>query len=138
MNNFQNVSLRSKAVLTNLQTFTDKLNAQGSFANELVTDTSIFSELKSTIAQLRKVAENASQVTANLDSATGSLNKKNNAVGVLLNDEESAASLKQTIKNLESSSQKLDEDLKAAQHNFLLRGYFKKKDNQQNQPDTSK
>jgi len=138
MNNFQDVSLRSKAVLTNLQTFTDKLNAQGSFANELVTDTSIFSELKSTIAQLRKVAENASQVTANLDSATGSLNKKNNAVGVLLNDEESAASLKQTIKNLESSSQKLDEDLKAAQHNFLLRRYFKKKDKQQNQPDTSK
>ncbi|HEX5152357.1 MAG TPA: hypothetical protein VFW07_12975 [Parafilimonas sp.] len=55
----------------------------------------------------------------------------------MLNDEETAASLKKTIKNLESSGQKLDEDLEAAQHNFLLSGYFKKKDKQQNQPDTS-
>jgi phospholipid/cholesterol/gamma-HCH transport system substrate-binding protein len=55
------------------------------------------------------------------------LNQKDNGVGVLLNDSETAATMKTTLKNLESSSKKLDEDLEALQHNFLLRRFFKKK-----------
>jgi phospholipid/cholesterol/gamma-HCH transport system substrate-binding protein len=52
---------------------------------------------------------------------------KDNAVGVLLHDSEIADAMKTTLKNLESGSKKLDEDLEALQHNFLLRRFFKKK-----------
>jgi phospholipid/cholesterol/gamma-HCH transport system substrate-binding protein len=45
----------------------------------------------------------------------------------LLHAEGAGSFLKESLKNLESSSKKLDEDFEAAQHNFLLRGYFKKK-----------
>ncbi len=127
MSNFQSASQRSKAVIANLDAFTAKLNTKGSLADELATDTTMFTVLKGTITQLRDVAVTAGQLTDNLKGATDRLNDSTNIPGVLLQDKEAAASLKRTILNLESSSQRLDEDLTAAQHNFLLRGYFKKK-----------
>jgi phospholipid/cholesterol/gamma-HCH transport system substrate-binding protein len=50
---------------------------------------------------------------------------------MLLNDEQSANNIKITLQNLQSASKKLDEDLEAVQHNFLLRGFFKKKAKQE-------
>jgi phospholipid/cholesterol/gamma-HCH transport system substrate-binding protein len=35
--------------------------------------------------------------------------------------------MENTLINAESASGKLDENMEAMQHNFLLRGYFKKK-----------
>jgi len=45
---------------------------------------------------------------------------------MLLYDKQTADSLQVIIKNLTSASKKLDEDMEAMQHNFLLKGYFKK------------
>ncbi len=128
MNNFQAVSQRSKAVLANLDQFTATLNTKGSLANELATDTSMFKVIQGTLTQLRDVTITAGQITNNLKAASDQLHKDDNAAGVLLNDKESAATIKQTLSNLQSSSQKLEEDLEAVQHNFLFRRYFKKKD----------
>ncbi|HSV12242.1 MAG TPA: hypothetical protein VLI68_15800, partial [Hanamia sp.] len=84
-----------------------------------------------TVSQLQNVANQSKQILGNLDSATINLNKglnnKNAPAGMFLHDEKTAAGLKNTFQNLQSASKKLDEDLEAIQHNFLLRGFFKKK-----------
>ena len=49
---------------------------------------------------------------------------------MLLNDAQTAESIKEIIKNLQTSTQKLDENMEALQHNFLLRGFFRKKQKQ--------
>ena len=46
---------------------------------------------------------------------------------MLLHDEATATNMKAILKNLQTATEKLNEDLEALQHNFLLRGYFKKK-----------
>jgi len=48
-------------------------------------------------------------------------------MGVLIQDQKAGTQLKGIIENLEGSSQKLEENMEALQHNFLLRGFFKKK-----------
>ena len=127
MENIKQVSLDSKQAITDFKTFSKSLNNQGSSLNNLVKDTVMYQNLTTTIVQLMSAAYSISGFMGNLKSVSEKLNQKDNAVGVLLNDSSTAISVKNTIKNLELGSHKLDQDLEAVQHNFLLRGFFKNK-----------
>ena len=121
----QTASAKAEQLVSTLSTFSSNLNKKGTLANELTTDTVVFKSVKASIKQLQQIADTASAFVADLKKAS---KNPNSTVGVLLRDEQSGARIKETIKNLESSSQKLDEDLKAVQSNFLLKRYFKKKE----------
>jgi phospholipid/cholesterol/gamma-HCH transport system substrate-binding protein len=138
MNDLHSTMLRLRQAAANAErlsasvaAFAGKLQRKGTLANDLVTDTTIFNRLKATAAQIENVSKNASVVVDNLNNTSSqlgnSLNNKSTPVGMLLNDEEAAANIRVTLSNLQLSSQRLSEDLEAVQHNFLLRGFFKKK-----------
>jgi phospholipid/cholesterol/gamma-HCH transport system substrate-binding protein len=126
--NFKIVSSKSKIVMSDLQNFTGKINQSGNSINDIVEDTIIYGNLKATFSQLEKTFTELHQFATNLKTMSEKLNQKNNVAGVILNDSNTAKSIKLILKNLESGSQKLDEDLEAIQHNFLFRGYFRKKE----------
>jgi len=71
--------------------------------------------------------------TANLKTVSERLNQQDIIVGVLLNDPSAAFAIKTTLNNLETSSKKLDENLKELQYNFLLRRFLGKKAKENNQ-----
>jgi len=123
-NSLNKASVQAQQLLASLNTFSAGLNKKGTLAQDLVSDTLVFNAVKSTARQLQQIADTARVMVATLQTA--SRNPKS-ALGVLLYDESTGANMKATLKNLESSSLKLDEDLEAVQHNFLLRRYFKKK-----------
>jgi len=111
-----------------LTQLTAKLNQEGTLINDLLTDTITYAHLQSAVAQLQGVTQTASALMTNLNETAGKLDEKDNAVGVLLNDPAAADDIRQTLENLKESTKKLDENMEAIQHNFLFRGFFRKRD----------
>ncbi|TSJ38743.1 MCE family protein [Mucilaginibacter corticis] len=125
MSNFQKASANAAQLSAQLQRFSVKMNSKGGLADKLFTDTTTFASIKAVTNQLKQAAANTTDITNTLKATTDKFNRTDNAVGVLLNDPKAAAQVQSTIQNLQQSSIKLNEDLEAAQHNFLLKGFFK-------------
>lgn len=125
--NLETTTSSANQMLVDLAKFTDKLNNKGGLADKMLTDTVVFAKLQNAINELQKTTASAAALTENLNQASAQLTKNDNSVGLLLSDAKTAESIKSMISNLESSSKKLDQDLEALQHNFLLKGFFKKK-----------
>ena len=117
----------SEQLTRSLAQYTSSLNAPGTLAAGLVSDTVIMPSLKAAASELNIASRNATALTSDLKNAVSNLDSNNSAVGVLLHDEKAASDLRSTLGNLNSGSKKLDENLEALQHNFLLRGFFRKK-----------
>lgn len=114
--------------VNNLVTLTEKLNSNQGLIHDLTTDTKVFASLRDAAAQLQGVTQTASALVENLNQTSSRLNNKDNAIGVLTNDPDAANEIKQILRNLNTSTQKLDQNMEALQSNFLLKGFFKKKE----------
>src|SRR5258706_938389 len=79
------------------------------------------------IASLKISAGNAEIITGQLAEITFKINNGNGILGRLIQDSTIAENINQTIENLKKGSKGLNENMEAAKHNFLLRGYFNKK-----------
>lgn len=128
LTSLRKASLNTEHITASVYDYTAQLHKKGGLANDFVTDTAVFSNVRATVSQLREIADTAGVLTNNLKKVSNEIsNNPNSPIGLLLHDEETAASLKTTVKNLATSSQKLDENMEALQHNFLLRGFFRRK-----------
>ena len=84
-------------------------------------------ETDAIMASLKTSADNAAIITGNLADISNRISHGKGALGKLLHDTTLSSNISSTMKNLNSSTKKLDQNMEAAQHNFLLRGFFKKK-----------
>lgn len=78
-------------------------------------------------ASVKVSAENMEIITDQLAVITYNINNGNGAISKLIKDDGIATSLNKTMSNLQESSKNLNENMEAAKHNFLLRGFFNKK-----------
>jgi len=90
-------------------------------------------ETDAIMESLQVTAGNAEIITQELAQIMVKINGGNGTLGRLIQDTTIAQNLNQTIVNLKKSSKGLGENMEAAKHNFLFRGYFKKKEKEAKQ-----
>lgn len=84
-------------------------------------------EMDEIMRSLKTSIDNAGIITDELAQFTYKMNHGNGALSKLITDEKFANSLTKTMTNLQTGSKGLSENMEAAKHNFLLKGYFNKK-----------
>jgi phospholipid/cholesterol/gamma-HCH transport system substrate-binding protein len=85
------------------------------------------------LGSLKVTAENAEIVSDELAQILYKINSGQGTFGMLINDSSMADNITSTIQNLKRSTKGLDENMEAAKHNILLRGYYKNKKRKEEQ-----
>ncbi len=85
-------------------------------------------ETDAIMASLQVSVVNAEIITGQLAEIMTKINSGNGTLGRLIQDTTIAESFSQTMMNLKKSTKGLNENMEAAKHNFLLKGYFNKKE----------
>jgi phospholipid/cholesterol/gamma-HCH transport system substrate-binding protein len=87
-------------------------------------------ETDAIITSLAITAVNFEMISGELAEIMFNINQGNGTLGRLIQDSTIAENINKTIINLRKSSKGLDENMNAAKSNFLLKGYFNRKEKQ--------
>lgn len=106
--------------------------SQGSASTQIVKESQYIQSIEpietdAIMRSLETTAGNAAIASSEITDIMIKINSGEGTLGRLIQDDKMASNIDQTLSNLNSGSKKLDENMEAAKHNFLLKGYFNKK-----------
>lgn len=104
-----------------LAKFSYKINNNDGLLSKIMTDASFANKLDKTMTNLESSTNEFAVFSKNMTN-------KNNVLSKLTNNEKLGKSVDSTIINIQSATKKIIEIEEAAKNNFLLRGYFNKKE----------
>jgi phospholipid/cholesterol/gamma-HCH transport system substrate-binding protein len=84
-------------------------------------------EMDQIMGSLKISADNVAIISNQFASVAYKINNGKGVLARLLGDSSFANNITRTVSNLKKGTQGLDENMEAVKHNFLLKGYFKKK-----------
>ncbi|OXA88918.1 MlaD family protein [Flavobacterium hercynium] len=85
-------------------------------------------EMNDIMKSVKKSVDNVGVISSELAIFSHSMNNGKGALARLVSDDKMANSVSNTLNNLESGTKGFSQNMEAAKSNFLLRGYYKKKE----------
>ncbi len=128
MNQLRHTTRSASSTVAKLNNILGSVDMENSLAGKLLTpDSSSVHKVDEIVASIEKSAYEIEQMTANLNQFSKAMKNNDGVLNFIMNDTTFVKNLDETLENAEAASKKLDENMKALQHNILFRGYFKKK-----------
>jgi phospholipid/cholesterol/gamma-HCH transport system substrate-binding protein len=94
----------------------------------LLTDTTFSDRLNQTIVQVKMAGTNVAKVTGDMSLLMKQIKDGKGTLGALVMDTSFVTKLNMTLSNAQNGTDNFNQDMEALKHNFLLRGYFRKKE----------
>lgn len=80
------------------------------------------------IGKMQRIADNAEVITAGLADISMTISQGKGSLGRLLYNDDLAKNLEGTVSNIKQGTKGFSENMEALKGNFLLRGYYKRKE----------
>lgn len=125
-------SVAGKLTIDAEQILADIQNGQG-LAGKILTDEQTAKDFETLVFNLKAASDTAKDALHHMHDFMEDLNITPGPLGVLARDTIMAKNMINSFVNLETSTDLLNENLKAMQSNFLFRKYFKKKQKEKQQ-----
>ena len=129
--NLHAISLETKEAVKDMRTFMNGLDIKNSAAAVLVSDSLTGAKMRDIIAEIDLSSHKMTSVLSSLDTVITQVKDSKGAYQYLVADSSFVKSLEATMKNIESGTEKFNENMEALKHNFLTRRYFKKLEKEQ-------
>jgi phospholipid/cholesterol/gamma-HCH transport system substrate-binding protein len=129
--NLHSISLETQEAVKDMRSFMNGLDIKNSAAAVLVSDSLTGDKMRDIITEIDVSSHKMTSVLASLDTIIMQVKDSKGAYNYLVADTSFVQSLEATMKNIESGTEKFNENMEALKHNFLTRRYFKKLEKEQ-------
>jgi phospholipid/cholesterol/gamma-HCH transport system substrate-binding protein len=105
-----------------------KINYEESAAAVILSDTTAANQIRNIFSNVEKSSVDINEVTVKLNEYIDEIKSGKGALNHIIKDEDLVREIDSTMINIKEAADKLNQNMEALKHNFLLRGYFKKQE----------
>lgn len=131
LNNLQETTAEAKMTMNKLNQMISSIDLNESVAGMLLNDKASAEQIGAIFDNLEVSSKQIEELTKNLSEFSTAIRHSEGLVNQAIFDTTLVRSLDATLKNVEEASDRLNINMEAMQHNFLLRGYFRKQERQE-------